>query len=378
MLLWIVAFRPEPLWWGDGPGRRRGALADGALPRRRASFVAVVAALRRAGDRLRLPLAGAARSRCSAASAAVAAWVADRAVRHRRAWCTAGCSRSSTASMLPRGHRPHPLTSAALWVACESLVPRLFPWMAGHGAVDVPPLRRRRSGAACRRVSFVTLCLVVPVYEALRWAFPLPGRPPGAAAPRRSSPSRSGSWRCRPTGCVRYGAGARARSARRPSACASGSCSRTSGASRKRAAESARARRARRVREAYRRGSRRAAAQGAELIVWPETAITDSVPYRDVAVADQRRSSTRAGYGVLERAGRRPRLPRRRVREDSETESPLPDGPLRDERYNVAALRGRGDAQRALDDLPQGLPDPVRRGDAARACRDRACRSTSG
>jgi apolipoprotein N-acyltransferase len=81
-------------------------------------------------------------------------------------------------SFFRRGVRPHPLTVVALWVAAETFVPRLFPWMAGHGVVEVPALRQLAEWGGVPLVSFATLCLVAPLHEVLRWVDPIPGRPP--------------------------------------------------------------------------------------------------------------------------------------------------------------------------------------------------------
>ena len=84
-------------------------------------------------------------------------------------------------AMLKRGRRPHPLLTVLLIVACEHLPIRLFPWKVGHGAVDVPPLVQAAAWGGVSAVSFVLLCLIVPVHEWIRWAF---GRTGPAARPR--------------------------------------------------------------------------------------------------------------------------------------------------------------------------------------------------
>ena len=68
-------------------------------------------------------------------------------------------------ALLRGNRRPHPLVTVALFVACESLPIRLFPWMAGHGAVNAPPLLQSASWGGVPAVSFVLLALIVPVHE---------------------------------------------------------------------------------------------------------------------------------------------------------------------------------------------------------------------
>ena len=88
-------------------------------------------------------------------------------------------------AMLARGRRPHPLVTVLLMVGAEHLPIRLFPWKVGHGAVDVPPLVQAAEWGGVSAVSFVLLCLILPIHEWVRWAFGRvgpPARPKAALA----------------------------------------------------------------------------------------------------------------------------------------------------------------------------------------------------
>jgi apolipoprotein N-acyltransferase len=240
--------------------------------------------------------------------------------------------------MLSRGRRPHPLLTVALIVACEHLPIRVFPWKVGHGAVDVPPLLQAAEWGGVSAVTFALLCLVVPIHEWLRWAFARSGPParPGAALATFLVGLALYGF-----GHVRYRAvldeeAAAARSLR------VGIVQPDVGSTAKRQAERVRGEAHRRSVDAYERGSRKAAAQGAELILWPETAITLSTPLmlpkHDPHVTNGFLAD--AGYrfllelgaehaflvGMYERIPGRQRL----------------DGGSFDERYNTAALREIG------------------------------------
>lgn len=146
MLIWIVSFRPEPLWWGVIPGFV-GALwlcercaTTGSFLRWSLLFGALGIGY---GYRWLAPTVQLFGGVPAAPSYLLTALFGILGLAH--GWVFALLHRS----ILARGQRPHPLTTAALWVACESLVPRLFPWMAGHGMVDVAPVRMAAEWGAC-------------------------------------------------------------------------------------------------------------------------------------------------------------------------------------------------------------------------------------
>src|SRR5688572_23536591 len=181
-MVWMLCFKPDPQWWGMVPG-----------------FLGLLVLLERApttGSFLRWSLLFGALGigygyrwlaptmEVFGGVPPVGAWALTAAfgiVGVVHLWLFAVIVRS----LLRGTHRPHPLTVVAAWVACEALVPRMFPWMAGHGFVDVAPVRQAAEWGGVPGVSFVALCLVVPLHELLCWAWPQAGRPParpGAAA----------------------------------------------------------------------------------------------------------------------------------------------------------------------------------------------------
>jgi apolipoprotein N-acyltransferase len=336
MLLWVVAFRPEPLWWGTVPGMV-GALwliercrSTGSFVRWSLLFGALAIGY---GYRWLAPTIT-----LFGGVPTVPAWLLTAlfgilGILH--GWVFAFLYRS----MLARGHRPHPLTTAALWVACESLIPRLFPWMVGHGLVDVAPVRMAAEWGGVPAVSFVTLCLVIPLHEVLRWALPLPGRP--AARPGAAALTFVVGLALTGYGMVRYGE-VRELERAAPERIAVGIVQPNIGSLHKREDENRRSGAREDTVEGYTRGSRRAAEQGAELIVWPETAVTDSIAYRTSHRGNTNGLLDVRGFKVLSELG---------VDHDfllgayekHETKADVVNGkPAPDERWNVAALRGRG------------------------------------
>lgn len=177
-------------------------------------------------------------------------------------------------AMLSRGVRPHPLSVVILFVACESLPIRFFPWLVGYGAVDMPPLMQQAEWGGVPAVSFVVLCLIVPVYEWLRWGFARSGP---KARPLAALATFGIGLVCLGWGHLRYGVVAEME-AEAVESMRVGIVQANVGSMSKRDAERGTSARTRSI-EAHRKGSEEAAAAGAELIVWPETAITEPVPF---------------------------------------------------------------------------------------------------
>jgi len=210
--------------------------------------------------------------------------------------------------LLPGTTRPHPLATVLLFVACEALPIRFLPWMAGYGAVETAPLRQVAEWAGVSGVSFALLCLCAPFHEWARWALArrddvAPARPVAALATFAVGLALYGAgwWRL---GVVTEEDRAATRTVR------IGIVQANVGSTAKRAAERAAADDRRRNHDAYERGTRRAAAAGAELIVWPESAVTEGVrvfdprtgrPFPDADVA---RSFASAGYPFVADVGR--------------------------------------------------------------------------
>ena len=252
-----------------------------------------------------------------------------------------------------RGRRPHPLVTVALWVACESLPIRLFPWMAGHGAVGCAPLLQSASWGGVPAVSFALLALVVPVHELLVGL----GRGPRPARLRAAGLTFAVGLALFGWGHFRWQA-LRAQDDGAVRRLAVAIVQPDIGAGDKRGAEQGLRDKHRETVEAYERGSRRAVALGAELVVWPETAITDPIrllePRFEPAVT--RNMLARRGWDFLEDLGTRASF-LVGVYEQAQAKAgvqvagggPTSLGGFRervDERYNVAALRPRGDGGR--------------------------------
>jgi apolipoprotein N-acyltransferase len=241
--------------------------------------------------------------------------------------------------VLSRGRRPHPLLTVLLIVGCEHLPIRLFPWKVGHGAINVPPLVQAAEWGGVSAVSFVLLCLVVPVHEWLRWSFGRKGPP---ARPRAALLTFA-------IGCAFFGFGqwryqrVRAQEEAATTHLRVGIVQPDVGHKDKRAAE-------RNVRgmheasvEAYRLGTEQAASEGAELIVWPETAITDPVPFMEPKPDAHVTNGylRRRGYGFLMDWGAKGHAFLVGAYERKPGRVKL-TGERFDERWNVAALRRPG------------------------------------
>jgi apolipoprotein N-acyltransferase len=251
--------------------------------------------------------------------------------------------------LVRRARRPHPLVTVALFVACESLPIRLFPWMVGHGAINCPPLLQSASWGGVPGVSFALLALVVPVHELLVGLGPRPARPArlGAAGVTFLVGAALFAW-----GHLRWDA-LRTEDAAAVRHLSVGIVQPDIGARDKRRAEQGQGDQRRATLEAYERGSRAAIAAGAELVVWPETAITDAIrllePRFEAAVT--RNMLARHGWGFLEALGKEASF---LVGAYEQIPTPagveLAGGPTSlggyrekpDDRYNVAALRPRG------------------------------------
>ena len=363
MLLWIVAFRPEPLWWGTVPGMV-GALWLIERCRSTRSFVRwslLFGALGIGyGYRWLAPTITLFGGVPPALAWLLTALFGILGILH--GWVFAFVYRS----MLARGHRPHPITTAALWVACESLIPRLFPWMVGHGLVDVAPVRMAAEWGGVPGVSFVALCLVVPLHEALRWALPIPGRPP--ARPGAAALTFAVGLALTGYGLARFGE-VRALERAAEERLAVGIVQANVGSVHKREDENQRPGARDGTVKAYEQGSRRAAERGAELIVWPETAVTDSIAYRTGHPGNTNGLLDARGFKVLSELGADHDFlvgayEKRETKGDVVKDQPAPD-----ERWNVAALRGRGGLNAKWstfrkvylipfgETMPLGLPD---------------------
>ena len=241
--------------------------------------------------------------------------------------------------MLRRGRRPHPLVTVLLIVAAEALPIRLFPWKVGHGAIDVPPLVQAAAWGGVSGVSFVLLCLLVPIHEWVRWALALKGP---AARPKAALATFL-------VGCAFYGIGAMQYASARSEEQGATKTLRVGivqpnvGRKDKRAATEGQVDPRQVSLAAYEKGSREAARRGAELIVWPETAIVDSVPVMEPKHDPHVTNGflDRVGYRFLTDIGQdhaflvgmyERRMGRKRL-----------SGGRFDERYNTAALRVPGD-----------------------------------
>ncbi|MDJ0523146.1 MAG: apolipoprotein N-acyltransferase, partial [Planctomycetota bacterium] len=237
--------------------------------------------------------------------------------------------------MLARGRRPHPLTTVLLIVGAEQLPIRLFPWKVGHGAVDVPPLVQAAEWGGVSAVSFVLLCLVVPVHEWIRWAFGRLGPP---ARPKAAFVTFA-------IGCVLFGWGQwRYGQVQAEEDVATKSIS--VGIVQANVGRHAKERDPRQRQanlEAYRRGSEQAAREGAELIVWPETAIASSIRMMEPTHRPHVTNGdiNRMGYRFLTELGKDHAF-LVGAYERKQGRAKITAGEKFDERYNVAALREPG------------------------------------
>ncbi len=281
--------------------------------------------------------------------------------------------------LLRRPRRPHPLVVVALFVAVESLPIRLFPWMAGYGAADVPALMQSASWGGVPGVSFALLALVVPVHEVwvgIVGADPRRARVGGAAATFL-------------IGAVLFAWGhLRWQSLRESDDLAThhlhvGIVQPNIGSGDKRGAEERRTDKKAETIAAFHRGSRAVIDRGARLVVWPETAITDPIalldPKFDARVT--RNTLARYGWDFVDELGKEAAFLvgayERKVARDAETPRGGVTGPAvtvlesRDDRYNVAALRPQGDGRGAWsvyrksylipfgETMPLGLSDEM-------------------
>ncbi len=238
--------------------------------------------------------------------------------------------------MTRRGHRPSPLVAVALLVALEALPIRLFPWSGGHGAVDVPPLLQAAAWGGVPAVSFALYCLVFPIYEWLRWAFVRGGTRarPGAALVTfliGVAIFAAGAWRYERVRTEEREAERHLRVA---------IVQANVGSHAKRGMENGHGRLEGIA--AYREVTQKAAKEKPELIVWPETAITDGVPLQRPQQTHQQLRFT--GYDFLTELGRDSAFMVGLYEQVKGRES-LVSGKRVETRYNVAALRQAGGAE---------------------------------
>ncbi len=251
--------------------------------------------------------------------------------------------------MLRGPRRPHPLATVVVFVAFEALPIRFLPWMAGYGAVEVAPLRQVAEWGGVSLVSIGILSLAAPLHEALRWALvDDPARP----ARLRAAAVTLG------VGLALYGLGwMRLATVEAEDAAATGRLrvgivqANVGSQMKRRAERNGHAERAGN-RAAYERGSKRAAEQGAELVVWPETAVVDGLRVWDAARGKAFPASTTdgllrdTGYGFLGELGRtRALLLGGYADEVAPSGSGGRGGMLR---FNVGAFRAPGAASWAL------------------------------
>jgi apolipoprotein N-acyltransferase len=250
--------------------------------------------------------------------------------------------------LLPGPTRPHPFATVLLFAACEALPIRFLPWMAGYGAVETAPLRQVAEWAGVSGVSIALLCLCAPFHEWIRWAR-------GDRA--RGAPARPlAALATFAVGALLYGAGwwrlgqvseedrAATRTVR------IGIVQANVGNALKRAAERDGADERRTSHEGYERGTRRAAAAGAELIVWPETAIAEGVRIFDpkagrmLPAAAAAQSLSRAGYDFVADLGRDRTLLLGGYEDEDTGDAVDAAGRPIPRRYNCAMLREPGGA----------------------------------
>lgn len=241
-------------------------------------------------------------------------------------------------AMLRSGRRPHPIAVATLFVGCEVLPLRFLAWSAGYGAVEVAPLRQLAEWGGVPLVSFAVLAMAAALHEGLRWAF---ARDVGPAPRPRAALVALG------VGLAMYGAGwVRLRDVAAEDAAATshvrvGLVQADVGSVAKRSAERDGGAPGAQNRAAYRRGTMKAVEAGAELVVWPETALVEGARVWDAAARRQRpRAAVDAhlaglGYGFVAEAGARATL----LLGGYEDEDVPGRGRVR---FNVAMLREAG------------------------------------
>lgn len=238
--------------------------------------------------------------------------------------------------MLMRGRRPHPLLTVVLLAGCEALPIRMLAWSTGHGAVDVPPLLQAAEWGGVVAVSFVLLCLVVPIYEWTRWVFVRGG---AAARPGAALVTFLVGVALYGFGMFRY-AQVQTEEADATHHLRVAIVQPDVGSTMKRDATRNGGLKRLESAAAYQRGTERAAAEEAELIVWPETAITDAIPLQDALQTNQFLRGI--GYGFVNDIGR-DRAFLLGMYEQVTGRRSLVSGKRLQNRYNVAALRQPGD-----------------------------------
>lgn len=335
MLLWVGAFLPEPVAWATVPGLLCYlALVEGSGRLREALLWTVVLGALAVGAGYHWMAETVQRFGGLPASVA---WLA--AALFGVAGTVHGLLFVLVHRALRRhGRRPHPLVVAATIVFVESLPLRFFPWLVGHGAVDVPPLRQLAEWGGVPLVSFALLALIVPLREAWVWARRDPAARPGAGLAALGvglALFLLGWWRFEEV---------RDADARAPRHLRVAIVQADVGAFDKRAEENARARATLVSVERYAAGSRRAAEAGAELIVWPETAVASGIPFLLPRPEPGRTLGALAhrGHEVIRDLGADHAF-LIGAYESIPTRQRRLTGELVDERYNVAALRARGD-----------------------------------
>ena len=258
--------------------------------------------------------------------------------------------RATVRSRMVRGApRPHPLCTIALFVCCEALPIRLFAWQAGHAAVDCVPLAQAAAWGGVSAVTFVSLCLVVPLYE---WMLAI-GRSTGERRPGMSPPRPGAALATFLLGLLAYAYGIYdARTVRAQEQAAThhvhvGIVQANVGSFNKRQSEQQKAAARLRAHAAYKRVTDVAAAADVDLIVWPETAIAEPIPYSisktTPRIVTSMLSRARTGYGYLIQHGAKHGLLVGSYEQVPRSRSAGPViGKPPDRRYNCAALRPRG------------------------------------
>ncbi len=202
-------------------------------------------------------------------------------------------------AMLRRGNRPHPLQTAVLICAVECIPNiRFFPWMVGHGAVNNAPLLQSAEWGGVSGVSFALLCLIVPFHEWLHWAF---AKSRSVARPQAALVTFVIGLALYGWGMWRYAdVGDQIREAKQTIRV--GIVQANIGSVDKRDAENGVRNKDALAKLAYERGSRMAVEQDAELIVWPETAVTLPVPF-GLGARQADGYLAKHGYGFIRELG---------------------------------------------------------------------------
>ena len=259
-------------------------------------------------------------------------------------------------AVLARGIRPAPMFSALLLVAVETLPIRLFPWMAGHGAVDNPALRQAAEWGGVPAVSFILGCLIFPIYEWIVWAF--------ERGDEKAKPRPVAALGCFLVGVALYGFGAlrydqvKGEQAEATESVAIGIVQSNFGSLDKRRADHGNRRAVQSIQDRYAELSKRAADQGAELIVWPETAVVGKprsrrtaggIPVDPKNPVFTNREISGQGFKVIFDQFSEDYLGKDHAfligmyeRKQAPRSTLPPSGTHFDERYNVAALRETG------------------------------------